>query len=158
MNIDQTDIKLLRLLQENAALSNRELALKMNKSIAAIHERVRKLKANGYIRKITAVLDRQKIGIGLISFSQVFLTVHTTEALKAFEDSVIQLPEVMECFQMSGSYDFLLRVATRNMEDYHLFLRNKLAVLPNVDKVQTFFVLSEAKGETGYPLPGINNP
>ena len=152
MNLDQTDIKLLRLLQENGALSNKDLSFKINKSITAVHERVRRLKENGYIKNVVAILDRQKIGIGLISFSQVFLVEHNAESLKKFEDSVAQFGEVMECFQMSGSYDFLLRVATRDMEGYHMFLRNKLAVLPNVDKVQTFFVLSEAKFETGYPI------
>ncbi|MDR2282052.1 MAG: Lrp/AsnC family transcriptional regulator [Sphingobacterium sp.] len=152
MNLDQTDIKLLRLLQENGALSNKDLSFKINKSITAVHERVRRLKENGYIKNVVAILDRQKIGIGLISFSQVFLVEHNAESLKKFEDSVAQFGEVMECFQMSGSYDFLLRVATRDMEGYHMFLRNKLAVLPNVDKVQTFFVLSESKFETGYPI------
>lgn len=152
MNLDQTDIKLLNLLQENAALSNKELALKVNKSLTAVHERVRRLKESGYITRVVAMLDRQKIGIGLISFSQVFLVDHTAGSLKKFEESVVGFGEVMECFQMSGAYDFLLHVATRDMEGYHSFLRNKLAALPNVDKVHTFFVLSEAKSETAYPL------
>ncbi|MFD2556566.1 Lrp/AsnC family transcriptional regulator [Sphingobacterium tabacisoli] len=152
MDLDQTDIKLLRLLQENGALSNKDLALKVNKSLTTVHERVHRLKKSNYIKKVVAILDRQKIGIGLISFSQVFLVEHNAESLKKFEDSVAEFAEVMECFQMSGSYDFLLRVVTRDMEGYHMFLRNKLAVLPNVDKVQTFFVLSEAKFETGYPI------
>lgn len=152
MNLDQTDIKLLRLLQENGAMSNKDLAFKTNKSITAVHDRVRRLKENGYINRVVAILDKQKIGIGLISFSQVFLVDHNAESLKKFEESVAAFTEVMECFQMSGSYDFLLRVATRDMEGYHMFLRNKLAALPNVDKVQTFFVLSESKSETGYPI------
>lgn len=152
MNLDLIDIKLLRLLQENAELSNKDLAFKTNKSITTVHDRVRRLKESGYINRMVAILDRQKIGIGLISFSQVFLVDHSAESLKKFEESVAAFAEVMECFQMSGSYDFLLRVATRDMEGYHMFLRNKLSALPNVDKVQTFFVLSESKSETGFPL------
>ncbi|SKB58787.1 DNA-binding transcriptional regulator, Lrp family [Sphingobacterium nematocida] len=152
MNLDLIDIKLLRLLQENAELSNKDLAFKTNKSITTVHDRVRRLKESGYINRMVAILDRQKIGIGLISFSQVFLVDHGAESLKKFEESVAAFAEVMECFQMSGSYDFLLRVATRDMEGYHMFLRNKLSALPNVDKVQTFFVLSESKSETGFPL------
>ncbi|SKB49879.1 DNA-binding transcriptional regulator, Lrp family [Sphingobacterium nematocida] len=152
MNLDLIDIKLLRLLQENGDLSNKDLALKTNKAITTVHDRIRRMKENGYINRVVAILDRQKIGIGLISFSQVFLVDHSADSLKKFEESVAAFAEVMECFQMSGSYDFLLRVATRDMEGYHMFLRNKLSALPNVDKVQTFFVLSESKFETGYPL------
>lgn len=150
MNLDPTDIKLLKLLQEDATLSNKELAEKLYKSIAAVHERVKKLKKAGYIKKTEAILDRNKIGIGLISFSQVFLKNHTFEALNEFEREVSKFPEVMECYQMAGSYDFMLRIATKDMEAYHKFLRHKLAVLPQVNTVQTYFVLSETKSETAY--------
>lgn len=152
MNLDQTDIKLLRLVQENGTLSNKDLALKVNKSITSVYDRLRRLKENGYITRVVAILDRQKVGLGLVSFSQVFLLDHRTESIKKFEESVAAFDEVMECFQMSGSYDFLLRVVTSDMEEYHKFLRNKLSTLANVDKVQTFFVLSEAKSETVYPV------
>ena len=152
MNLDSTDVKLLRLLQEDATLSNKELSHQLYKSIAAVHERVKKLKAQGYIKKIVAILDRQKIGMGLISFSQVFLKAHTADVLNDFEKEVIKFPEVMECYQMAGSYDFMLRIATRDMEAYHLFLRHKLAVLPHVNTVQTYFVLSETKSTTMYHI------
>jgi DNA-binding Lrp family transcriptional regulator len=145
-------MKLLRLLQENATLSNKELSSQLNKSIAAVHERVKKLKTQGYIKKTVAILDRHKIGIGLISFSQVFLKAHTYEVLNEFEREVAKFPEVMECYQMAGSYDFMLRIATKDMDDYHIFLRHKLAVLPHVNTVQTYFVLSETKSETAYPI------
>ena len=88
----------------------------------------------------------------LISFSQVFLKAHTAEVLNEFENEVTKFAEVMECYQMAGSYDFMLRIATKDMEDYHRFLRYKLAVLPQVNTVQTYFVLSEAKSETAYPI------
>lgn len=152
MDLDQTDIKLLRLLQQDATLSNKELSFKLHKSIAAVHERVKKLKAQGYIKRTVAILDRHKIGIGLISFSQVFLKAHTAETLNEFEHAVAQFPEVMECYQMAGSYDFMIRIATKDMDAYHMFLRYKLAVLPQVNTVQTYFVLSETKSETAYSI------
>lgn len=150
--LDETDIKLLRILQHDATLSNKELAFRLHKSIAAIHERVKKLKQQGYIKKIVAILDRQKINMGLISFSQVFLKAHTAEVLNEFEKEVAKFPEVMECYQMAGSYDFMLRIATKDMQAYHEFLRYRLAVLPQVNTVQTYFVLSEIKSETAYPI------
>ncbi len=152
MELDNTDIKILRLLQKDASSSNKELSYHLNKSIAAVHERVKKLKANGYIKRTVAILDRKKVGIGLISFSQVFLKAHTAEVLNEFEREVTKFPEVMECYQMAGSYDFMLRIATKDMEAYHTLLRHKLAVLPHVSTVQTYFVLSEAKSETAYPI------
>lgn len=150
--LDETDIKLLRILQHDATLSNKELAFRLHKSIAAIHERVKKLKQQGYIKKTVAILDRQKINMGLISFSQVFLKAHTAEVLNEFEKEVTKFPEVMECYQMAGSYDFMLRIATKDMQAYHEFLRYRLAVLPHVNTVQTYFVLSETKSETAYPI------
>ncbi|MBE8722594.1 Lrp/AsnC family transcriptional regulator [Sphingobacterium pedocola] len=152
MPLDDTDIKLLRLLQQDATLSNKELSFKLHKSIAAIHERVKKLKVQGYIKRTVAIVDRHKIGIGLISFSQVFLKAHTAEVLNEFERDVAKFPEVMECYQMAGSYDFMLRIATKDMDAYHMFLRHKLAVLPQVNTVQTYFVLSETKSETAYSI------
>ena len=150
--LDETDTKLLRILQHDATLSNKELAFRLHKSIAAIHERVKKLKQQGYIKKTVAILDRQKVNMGLISFSQVFLKAHTAEVLNEFEKEVAKFPEVMECYQMAGSYDFMLRIATKDMQAYHEFLRYRLAVLPHVNTVQTYFVLSETKSETAYPI------
>ncbi len=152
MSLDHIDTRILQLLQQDATFSHKELSLKLHKSIPAIHERIKKLKKLGYIKKTVAILDRHKIGIGLISFSQVFLKAHTFEVLNEFENEVAKFPEVMECYQMAGSYDFMLRIATKDMDAYHLFLRHKLAVLPQVNTVQTYFVLSETKSETAYPI------
>ncbi|NGM63797.1 Lrp/AsnC family transcriptional regulator [Sphingobacterium sp. SGR-19] len=151
-DLDEVDAKLLRLLQNDCSLSNKELSYRLNKSITAVHERVKKLKNAGFIKRTVAILDRKKVGIDLISFSQVFLKAHTSEVLNEFEKQVLGFPEVMECYQMAGSYDFMLRIATRDMEAYHNFLRYKLAVLPHVNTVQTYFVLSETKSQTAYPI------
>jgi Lrp/AsnC family transcriptional regulator, leucine-responsive regulatory protein len=152
LNLDNVDIEILKFLQKDATLTNKELAFKLNKSIATIHERIRRLKEQGYIMRIVAILDRKKVDRNLIAFSHVFLKAHTAEALGEFENEVAKFSEVMECFQMTGAYDFILRIATSDMDTYHLFLRNKLATLTNVSTVQSFFVLSETKSDTAYPL------
>ncbi|GGG98656.1 MULTISPECIES: Lrp/AsnC family transcriptional regulator [Pedobacter] len=151
-DLDPTDQEILRILQHDASITHKQLSDKLHKSIATIHERIRKLKNLGYILKTVAILDRKKINRNLIAFSQVLLNDHTAETLKGFEDAVAKYPEVMECFQMTGSFDFVLRVATSDMEAYHDFYRNKLAILPNITTVQSFFVLSETKSETAYPI------
>ncbi|KLT63760.1 Lrp/AsnC family transcriptional regulator [Pedobacter sp. BMA] len=151
-DLDQVDIEILKLLQHDASLTNKEIALELHKSIATIHERVRRLKDQGYIKRIVAILDRKKIDRSLIAFSHVLLREHTASTLIEFETEVSKFPEVMECLQMTGANDFILRIATRDMDAYHEFLRNKLATLPNITTVQSYFVLSEPKSETAYPL------
>lgn len=150
--LDAVDWQILRLLQKDASLTNKEIAFELNKSVATVHERVRKLKEEGYIRKIVALLDRKKINKGLIAFSHVLLHDHTAQTLANFEKEVSRFPEVMECFQMTGTFDFILRIATSDMDAYHDFYRNKLATLPNITTVQSFFVLSETKSITAYPI------
>ncbi len=151
-DLDPTDTELLRLLQRDASLTNKELSAKLHKSIATIHERIRRLKDQGYIKRTVVILDRKKINRNLIAFSQVLLNDHTKETLSTFEREVVKFPEVMECFQMTGTFDFVLRIATSDMDAYHDFYRNKLSTLPRITTVQSFFVLSETKSDTAYPL------
>lgn len=150
--LDDTDRDLLRILQKDATLTNKELAYMLGKSVATIHERVKKLKDKGYIQRIVAILDRKKIEKKLIAISHVLLKEHTKTALSQFEQQVAQFDQVMECYQMTGSFDFILRIACNDMDDYHIFLRNKLATLPNIVTVQSFFILSETKSDTAYPI------
>jgi len=150
--LDETDQQILRILQQDASLTSKEVAGQVNKSTAAVHERIRKLKREGYIKKIVAILDRKKINKNLVAFCHVLLHNHSSGTLQTFEQSVIELPEVLECLQMTGAFDFILRVAIKDMDDYQNFYRNKLAALPNVTTVQSFFILSEAKSDFGYQL------
>ncbi|MCY1513268.1 DNA-binding transcriptional activator DecR [compost metagenome] len=150
--LDATDLGILKLLQNDASFTHKELSARLNKSVATIHERIRRLKSEGYIRKVVAILDRKKVGSNLIALSQVLLNDHAASTLQNFEREVSKFPEVMECLQMTGAYDFFLKVATSDMDAYHDFYRNKLATLPNITTVHSFFVLSETKNETAYPL------
>lgn len=150
--LDPADIAILRLLQQNAELTNKEIAAKIHKSVATVHERVRRLKEQGFILKTVALLDRKKINKSLIAYSQVLLNDHAANTLSTFEREVVKFPEVMECYQMTGTFDFILRIATSDMDAYHSFYRNKLATLPNITTVQSFFVLSETKSDTAYPI------
>lgn len=150
--LDDTDIKILRLLQKDAAQSNEAIANVINKSIATTHSRIKRLREAGYIKRIVAVLDNRKIEKSQIAFSQVLLKSHTKECLKEFKEEVSKFEEVMECFQMTGTFDFILRIAARDMDDYNLFYNEKLATLSSISTIQTSFVMSEIKSETAYPL------
>ena len=151
-NLDATDTEILKLLQQDASLTNKEISFKLRKSIATVHERIRRLKDQGYIKRMVAILDRKKINKSLIAFSQVILNDHADVTLQKFTQEVAKFPEVMECFQMTGSSDFLLRIATRDMDEYSEFYNTKLAKLPYITTVQSSFVLSETKSDTAYPL------
>ncbi|ERJ59022.1 Lrp/AsnC family transcriptional regulator [Sphingobacterium paucimobilis] len=151
--LDQIDITLLQLLQEDGTITKKELADRVHRSLAVVHERIRSLRTRGYIKRIGAVLDRGKVGFGVVSFSQVFLDNHSPLALQEFENTIMEFSEVIECFQIAGSYDFLLRIATSDMASYNRFLRERLAVVPAIDRIQSFFVLSESKNDMIYPLP-----
>ncbi len=150
--IDELDKQILRLLQVDASVTHRQIAQTLRRSITTIHDRISRLKQEGIILRSVAVLDRKKIGKGLLTFSHVLLNQHTTEVLEQFEKAVKKFPEVLECFQMTGSFDFLLRISTRDMEEYHEFYRYKLAKLPNITTVNSYFALSETKSITAYPI------
>jgi Lrp/AsnC family leucine-responsive transcriptional regulator len=152
IELDPTDKEILRILQKDASVTHKQLSDQLYKAVATIHERIRRLKTSGYIKKTVVILDRRKIDRNLIAFSQVLLNDHAAETLLGFEKEVVKFPEVMECFQMTGSFDFILRIATRDMDAYHEFYRHKLATLPNITTVQSFFVLSETKSDTAYPI------
>ncbi len=150
--IDELDKQILRLLQVDASVTHRQIAQTLRRSITTIHDRISRLKQEGIILRSVAVLDRKKIGKGLLTFSHVLLNQHTIEVLEQFERAVKKFPEVLECFQMTGSFDFLLRISTRDMEEYHEFYRYKLAKLPNITTVNSYFALSETKSVTAYPI------
>lgn len=142
----------MQLLQQDARLSHKELAYKLNRSVTPIHVRVRRLQEEGYIRHYTAIVNPKKVGINLIAYTQVQLKEHSQEKLKGFQAEVVKLKEVMECYHLTGIFDFLLRIAIRDMEEYNDLLINKLSKLPDVGTMQSFFVMSEAKHETAYSL------
>ena len=150
--LDDDDVRILQLLQHDARLTNKEIADKIGKTVSPVFERIRRLQEEGFIRQYVAVLDNKLVQKGLLAFTNVHLKAHSREMMLAFEREVIRFTEVMECFHMTGEYDFLLKVAVRDMDEYYDFVINRLAKLPNVGTVQSFFVLNESKRNTAYTL------
>ena len=147
-----SDKEILNVLQVDASLTCKEISFKTRKSVATVNERIRRLKEQGVIKAIVAVLDRKEIGKNVIAICQVVLNDHTNNTLEQFTGAVTKLPEVMECFQMTGNCDYLLKIAVRDVEDYSNFYNTYLAKLPNITTVQTSFVLTEIKSITAFPL------
>ena len=152
IGLDETDRKILWYLQYDARLTNKELADKLGKSVTPVYERIRKLEREGFIKRYVALVDRQKAGISLLAYTNVQLKEHSYQMLKAFEKAVVKLEEVMECNHMTGSYDYLLKIAVPDMQAYQDFIINKLSRLANIGTVQSSFVMTEIKQETAFHL------
>lgn len=149
---DKTDALILQLLQHDARLTNKEIADKTGKSVTPVYERIKKLEQDGVIEGYKAVLNKDKIGRSLIVYTNVQLKEHSNRILFEFEKSIVQLEEVMECMHLTGTYDYLLKIAVSDIHAYHDFLTNKLAALPNIGTVQSGFVMNEVKRSLAYPV------
>lgn len=150
--LDAADRAILRLLQEDAFLTTKEIAARLNLTTTPVFERVKRLEREGYIRRYAALLDRRKIGLSMLVLCEVSLKEHNRDFLLRFEESVVGLPEVMECHHITGEYDYLLKVTVRDMDDYQRFIKEKLAALENIGRVQSHFVMTEVKNSTVLPV------
>lgn len=150
--LDLLDLQILELLQQNAMLTHREIGDRLYKSQTPINIRVKRLEKEGYIKKYVALINPGNVGCGLTAFTHVKLRKHSQQALQTFGVEVSKLKSVMECYHLTGAFDFLLRIAIANLQEYNNLLMCELANLPDVGTMETFFVLSELKNETAYPI------
>jgi DNA-binding Lrp family transcriptional regulator len=150
--LDTQDIKLLKLLEANAKLTNKELAAQLGLTITPVHERVKKLEREGYVTRYKAEIDRKKVGLSLLVFCSVSLKNHQREFIEKFEQDVMHLDEVVECYHTGGMFDYLLKVMVSDMEVYQKFVSNKLADLDNIGNVRSSFVMSEIKSYSHMPI------
>lgn len=150
--LDEIDLDILRRLQRNGRISNAELAREVNLSSPATHERVRRLERSGVVRAYGAVLDAAEVGFGVTVYVQVTLSLHQDKPIESFRESIRQLPEVLECHNVSGDYDFLLKVVAEDIAAYEAFVRSKLSRAPGVERLQSSFVLSTAKQTLQLPF------
>ncbi|GGF63681.1 Lrp/AsnC family transcriptional regulator [Wenyingzhuangia marina] len=149
---DKTDLTLLKQLQKNARITIKELANITNLSNTPVHERIKKLEKNGYITKHVALLDRTLLGKKLIVFCNIKLKEHTMEIGNQFVKDITALKQVTECYNISGDYDFLLKVMVNDMEGYQNFVLNHLGNVKNIGSTQSTFVMGEIKNSTEIPI------
>ena len=150
--LDATDLRILTLLQENAKYTNKEIAARLGMTTTPVYERIRRLEENGYIRGYAALLDKEKMGFQLVAYCNVQLKEHAQAFLRQFEDDVLHLNEVVECYHIAGMFDYLLKVIVKDMAAYQNFIVNKLAALDNIGNVQSSFVMTQVKMAVGLPL------
>ncbi|CAM4065852.1 Lrp/AsnC family transcriptional regulator [Flavobacterium antarcticum] len=152
MNFDAIDTKLLELLQNDAKQTTKQLSLKLNLSVTAVYERIKKLEREGVIEKQVVLLNRNKIGKAFVVFCHLKLMQHTKEFISQFEREVVKLNEVLECFHVSGDYDYILKICVENMEEYREFMVTKLTTLQHIGSTHSTFMIGEVKNTTVYTL------
>lgn len=143
--LDVYDRKILALLQEDASLSSAQIAEQVGLSQSPCWRRIQRLKDEGVIRRQVALLDRKKIGLNTQIFAEVKLNAHGRSNLTEFTDSIRGFPEVLECYVLMGSVDFLLRIVTPDIEAYERFFFEKLSLVPGIQEVNSTVALSEIK-------------
>lgn len=148
MTFDAIDKKLLQLLQEDSKQTNKELSNKLNLSITAVFERIKKLENQGVIDKYVALVKKEKIDKSFVTFCHIKLVQHTQEYVVKFEKEVTNLTEVLECYHISGDYDYLLKVLVKDMEAFREFMVNKLTNINHIGSTHSMFVINEVKHTT----------
>ncbi|WP_234733531.1 Lrp/AsnC family transcriptional regulator [Tellurirhabdus bombi] len=150
--IDEIDKKLLRLLQEDAKLTTKELASRLGLTLSPIYERIKRLETLGYIKQYIAVLDKNLLGQPITTFCQVSMRHHDKAFIDKFEEEIKKLEEVQECYHMAGQVDFLLKIHVASLDEYHNFVKYKLSEIENIGTLNSTFVLKEIKHNLGYPI------
>lgn len=143
--MDTTDRNLLMLLQQDSTKTTKELSLKLNLSVTAIYERIKKLEREGILKKYVAIVDQKKIDKNFVVFCHLKLIQHTKEYLTRFELEVTKLDEVLECYHVSGDYDYILKIYVKDMEAYREFMVTKLTTLQHIGSTHSTFMISEVK-------------
>lgn len=148
MKIDETDKKILRHLQQDSKKTNKEISNSLGLSVTAVYERIKKLEREEVISKYAALVNPEKIERGFMVFCQIKLIQHKKDFLTRFEKEVASLPEVTECFHVSGDYDYILKVRVRDMDAYREFMVTKLTSLDHIGSTKSIFTISKVKQST----------
>lgn len=143
--LDIIDLQLLKILSKSSNFTVKELATQVNLSPSPVFERVKRLENNGYIKKYIAILDAERLNYGFIVFCNVKLKIHDKSIGHRFVEDILKINEVVECYNISGDYDFLLKVYAQNMKHYQDFVFNKLGSVDSIGSTHSTFVMSEIK-------------
>jgi len=151
--LDNIDRMILDVLQRDGRISNADLARRVNLSQPATYTRVRRLEQEGYISGYAALLNREKLGYGMLCYIHLSGQLHQRTQLEDLREALLNMPEVLECAFVTGEFDFLVKVVLRNQKDLERFILHKLTPLPGVGRVNTSLVVAEIKSTTALPIP-----
>ena len=152
MQLDPNEIRILRLLQQDATMPLAEIARETGQSPSPCWRRIKRLREGGVITGQVAIIDRRKVGLNAQVFAQVRLNAQGRENLEEFSRVIQSFPEVLECFVMMGSVDFMIRIVTTDIDAYERFFFDKLSRIPGIQEISSMVALSEIKSTTALPL------
>lgn len=152
LDLDSIDWKLLEILQQNGKLTTKEIAQQVHLSSTPVYERIRRLERKGIIKKYVAVVEAEKVGKGLTVFCNVTLKEHTKEIGNQFVKEITSLKEITECYNISGDYDFMLKIVVNDMKHYQGFVINDLGSIKNIGSAHSTFVMGIIKHSYSVPL------
>ncbi len=152
--MDNTDLRLLGALQRNCHLTVKELAKHVNLSTTPVFERIKRMEKEGVIKKYVAIIDMEKINYGFVVFCNVKLKHINFQIAHDFVAAIEAVPQVTECYNISGEFDYLLKVHAADMRDYQHFVLNVLGKIDSIGNIQSTFVMDKTKDEIGVMLPG----
>lgn len=150
--LDNTDKKLINLLQEDSKQTTKQLSLQLNLSVTAVYERVKKLENQKVIEKYVAIINKNKIDKSFLVFCHVKLIQHSKEYVTTFEREILKLEEVSECFHVSGDYDYILKIYVKDMETYRNFMVTKLTAIKYIGSTHSTFAIEQVKNSTAINL------
>jgi Lrp/AsnC family leucine-responsive transcriptional regulator len=151
-NLDKTDLRILRILQENAKITNLQLSTEIGLSPAPTLERVKKLENAKLIRGYYAQLDAEALGIGISAIIQITLTRQVENAISNFKKEISRIPEIMECYQVTGNADYVLIVMMKDIRAFESLISQKLSKMEEIGQMQTMVVLSKLKDSKVLPV------
>lgn len=146
------DIQILQALQQDASLSTSELAQRVNLSQSPCWRRINRIEQEGIIERRVAILSREKLGMDVVVFATVNLSAQGRLNLEAFEKEIRNYDEVLECYTMTGSWDYMLKIVTRSVRHYEHFIRETLTLMPFIKEIHSHIAVTEIKNSTALPL------
>ncbi|AUP81498.1 Lrp/AsnC family transcriptional regulator [Flavivirga eckloniae] len=148
MVFDEIDRKLLDYLQTDSKQTNKELSNKLNLSVTAVYERIKKLEREGFIDKYVALVNKEQVDKAFVAFCHIKLVQHSQDYVVKFEKEVTDINEVLECYHISGDYDYLLKVLVKDMRAFREFMVKKLTTINHIGSTHSMFVINEVKHTT----------
>jgi Lrp/AsnC family transcriptional regulator, leucine-responsive regulatory protein len=151
-HLDEIDIQLLAILQADGRTTNADLAKRVGLSPPSVLQRVRTLEKLGLVRGYHAILDPERLGLRITTLTMITLSLHQDQPIERFRKAIADIPEVLECYHVSGEFDFMLKIVVRDMREYEKLVREKLSKIRGVGQIRTSFVLATPKFTTQIPL------
>jgi len=151
--LDRFDVRILEALQVNARVTHADLAGRINLSPSQVSRRIQKLEEEGYINGQVAILNADSLGLGVVAYVTIVMRSHAEAQIKAFRERLLRLPEVQECFKLTGDADYMLRIITSDLQSYNRILTEYLLKAAEVAAVRSGIVLEQVKRTTALPLP-----